>query len=59
MLGKVPQSLVHTAIAEADRIAPRITVLNRDSSPAAVLTDAEELLKRDDLIPPVPDQPLE
>ena len=58
-LGEVPRSLVHTAIAEADRIAPRITVLNRDASPAAILTDVEELLKRDDLLPPVPDQPLE
>jgi hypothetical protein len=57
-LGDVPRSLVHSAIAEVDRIAPQITILNRDPSPAAILLDVEELMQRDDLLPPVPgDQP--
>ena len=55
-LGKVPQSLVHSAITESDRIAPQVTVLNRDTIPSGALVDIPELMAREDLIPPVPDE---
>ncbi len=51
-LGEIPRSLVHSAIAEVDRIAPQITILNRDISPSAALLDIEELMEREDLLPP-------
>lgn len=56
VLGEIPRSLVHSAIAEVDRIAPQITILNRDISPSASLLDIEELMEREDLLPPVPEQ---
>jgi len=55
-IASVTQSLVHAAIAEADRITPQVALINRDPSPAAVLMDIPELMAREDLLPPVPEQ---
>jgi len=54
-LGAVPQSLVHSAIAECDRLTPMVALINRDLSPAASFVDVPELLTREDLLPPVPE----
>jgi hypothetical protein len=48
-------SLTHNAIAEMDRITPFLGELCRTGKDMLVLLDVRELLQREELLPPVPE----
>ena len=49
-------SLVHNAIAEMDRMTPFLGELCRTNQAMLPLLDIPQLLKREDLLPPAPEQ---
>ncbi len=49
-------SLVHNAIAEMDRITPYLGELCKTSKPMLPLLDVAALLRREDLLPPAPEE---
>ncbi len=52
------QGIVHTVVAEMDRIAPLEAIILGADGPGLVALDIPALLRRDDLVPDIPD-PLE
>lgn len=51
----IVSSLVHCAVAELDRILPCATIVRRAAEEELDELDLEELLERDDLLPPLPE----
>lgn len=50
-------NLVHNAIIEMDRMTPFLGELCRTSQAMLPLLDLRQLLRREELLPPVPDEP--
>ena len=54
--GEILAALVHTAIAEMDRLTPYLGELCRTPARSLALFDVTALLAREDLLPPVPEE---
>lgn len=54
--GELIASLVHNAVAEMDRMTPFLGELCRTTKAMLPLLDIAQLLRREDLLPPPPDQ---
>lgn len=50
-------SMVHSTVAEIDRITPLLTLLLRQTPEELRTLNLKLFLQREDLLPPVPDQP--
>ncbi len=53
----IVELLVHTAIAEMDRITPQVTILKQTPLGALPSLDLAALMQRTDLLPPTPEPP--
>jgi hypothetical protein len=53
--GTITASLVHTTLAEVDRLTPFLTLLLRMSPEELAKLNLKLFLQREDLLPPVPD----
>ena len=52
---RIIASLVHSAVAEMDRLTPFLGEILRTSKGELLLLKVADLMKREDLLPPVPD----
>ena len=54
---RILASMVHSAVAEMDRLTPFLGEIIRTPKGELLLLKVADLLKREDLLPPVPDEP--